>query len=97
MTYEAIEANGESSGRTERRHRKHRTRTPRVGSYNGIFQTPDGLRAYCPCSGAVQEQLTDDYPFVLNTGRTVEHWHTRTRTANVPILERLSPRSRGAR
>jgi assimilatory nitrate reductase catalytic subunit len=28
---------------------------------------------------------------VFNTGRTVEHWHTRTKTANVPILERLSP------
>jgi assimilatory nitrate reductase catalytic subunit len=28
---------------------------------------------------------------VLNTGRTVEHWHTRTKTGNVPILERLSP------
>jgi predicted molibdopterin-dependent oxidoreductase YjgC len=28
---------------------------------------------------------------VLNTGRTVEHWHTRTKTAKVPILERLSP------
>ena len=27
----------------------------------------------------------------MNTGRTVEHWHTRTKTANVPILERLSP------
>ena len=30
---------------------------------------------------------------MLNTGRTVEHWHTRTKTANVPILERLSPRA----
>jgi assimilatory nitrate reductase catalytic subunit len=30
---------------------------------------------------------------VLNTGRTVEHWHTRTKTANVPILERLSPQA----
>jgi assimilatory nitrate reductase catalytic subunit len=27
----------------------------------------------------------------LNTGRTVEHWHTRTKTGKVPILERLSP------
>jgi assimilatory nitrate reductase catalytic subunit len=31
------------------------------------------------------------FPFVLNTGRTVEHWHTRTKTGRVPILERLSP------
>ena len=30
---------------------------------------------------------------MLNTGRTVEHWHTRTKTREVPILERLSPRA----
>jgi assimilatory nitrate reductase catalytic subunit len=28
---------------------------------------------------------------VLNTGRTVEHWHTRTKTKEVKILERMSP------
>ena len=39
------------------------------------------------------EQPGGDYPFVLNTGRTVEHWHTRTKTREVPILERLSPRA----
>ena len=37
------------------------------------------------------EQPTAQFPFVLNTGRTVEHWHTRTKTGKVPILERLSP------
>jgi anaerobic selenocysteine-containing dehydrogenase len=31
------------------------------------------------------------YPLLLNTGRTVEHWHTRTKTGRVPILERLAP------
>jgi len=31
------------------------------------------------------------YPFLLNTGRTVEHWHTRTKTGRVPILEALAP------
>jgi anaerobic selenocysteine-containing dehydrogenase len=34
---------------------------------------------------------TDEFPLVLNTGRTVEHWHTRTKTAQVAILERLAP------
>jgi assimilatory nitrate reductase catalytic subunit len=33
------------------------------------------------------------YPLVLNTGRTVEHWHTRTKTGNVPLLNRMSPRA----
>ena len=32
-----------------------------------------------------------DYPLLLNTGRTVEHWHTRTKTGRVPILEALAP------
>ncbi|MET0728744.1 MAG: nitrate reductase [Acidimicrobiales bacterium] len=32
-----------------------------------------------------------DYPLLLNTGRTVEHWHTRTKTGRVPILESLAP------
>ena len=31
------------------------------------------------------------YPLLLNTGRTVEHWHTRTKTGRVPILEQLAP------
>ncbi len=32
-----------------------------------------------------------EYPFVLNTGRTVEHWHTRTKTGRVAVLEGLAP------
>jgi assimilatory nitrate reductase catalytic subunit len=32
-----------------------------------------------------------EFPLLLNTGRTVEHWHTRTKTARVPLLERLAP------
>ena len=43
--------------------------------------------------GAVPGTAGRQYPFILNTGRTVEHWHTRTKTREVPILERLSPRA----
>jgi assimilatory nitrate reductase catalytic subunit len=32
-----------------------------------------------------------EFPLLLNTGRTVEHWHTRTKTGRVPILESLAP------
>jgi anaerobic selenocysteine-containing dehydrogenase len=32
-----------------------------------------------------------NFPFLLNTGRTVEHWHTRTKTGRVEILDRLAP------
>jgi assimilatory nitrate reductase catalytic subunit len=28
---------------------------------------------------------------LLNTGRTVEHWHTRTKTGRIAVLEGLSP------
>jgi assimilatory nitrate reductase catalytic subunit len=39
------------------------------------------------------EPVNAKYPFVLNTGRTVEHWHTRTKTGAVAMLERMSPRA----
>ena len=48
---------------------------------DGKFQTADGrakldLRGWAPFPGAAQQE----YPLILNTGRTVEHWHTRTKT-----------------
>jgi predicted molibdopterin-dependent oxidoreductase YjgC len=59
---------------------------------NGTYQTEDGRARLLPCSWEpFPEQPNGEFPFVLNTGRTVEHWHTRTKTGKVPILERLSP------
>jgi len=59
---------------------------------DGIFQTADGRARLLPVTWEpFPEQPTAAFPLVLNTGRTVEHWHTRTKTANVPILEHLSP------
>ena len=61
---------------------------------DGQFQTTDGrAKLVCVDWAPFPEQPNVDYPFVLNTGRTVEHWHTRTKTREVPILERLSPRA----
>ncbi len=58
----------------------------------GTFQTADGKARLLPTTWEpFPEQPTREFPFVLNTGRTVEHWHTRTKTGQVPILERLSP------
>jgi assimilatory nitrate reductase catalytic subunit len=61
---------------------------------DGKYETSDG-RAKLVCADwkPFPEQPNGQYPFVLNTGRTVEHWHTRTKTREVPILERLSPRA----
>jgi assimilatory nitrate reductase catalytic subunit len=50
-------------------------------------------RLFCIDWQPFPEQPNKEYPFVLNTGRTVEHWHTRTKTGAVPILERMSPRA----
>ncbi len=59
---------------------------------DGKFQTDDGkAKLFCIEWKPFPEQPNREFPFVLNTGRTVEHWHTRTKTGNVPILERMSP------
>lgn len=61
---------------------------------DGIFQTEDGKgRLLCVDWSAFPDQPSEDFPLILNTGRTVEHWHTRTKTGAVPILENLSPRA----
>jgi predicted molibdopterin-dependent oxidoreductase YjgC len=59
---------------------------------DGVFPTPDGrARIYTvPCDPFI-EQPDADYDFILNTGRTVEHWHTRTKTAEVGILNEMVP------
>ncbi|HZO56415.1 MAG TPA: molybdopterin dinucleotide binding domain-containing protein, partial [Bryobacteraceae bacterium] len=59
---------------------------------DGRFQTADGkAKLICAKWEPYPEQPNKEYPLVLNTGRTVEHWHTRTKTREVAILEHLSP------
>jgi assimilatory nitrate reductase catalytic subunit len=61
---------------------------------NGNFATEDGrARLFCIDWTPFPEQPNQEFPFILNTGRTVEHWHTRTKTGQVPILHRMSPRA----
>jgi assimilatory nitrate reductase catalytic subunit len=90
MTYEAIEEHGGiqwpfPAGATD-------PEQPRRLYTDGRFETDDGRARLIPVSWEpFPEQPSGDFPLVLNTGRTVEHWHTRTKTANVPILEHLSP------
>jgi assimilatory nitrate reductase catalytic subunit len=67
------------------------TSTSRLYS-DGKFQTEDARARLLPVEWEpFPEQPSEDYPFVLNTGRTVEHWHTRTKTGQVAILEHLAP------
>lgn len=59
---------------------------------DGHFQTDDGKAKLLPIKWEpFPEQPNREFPLILNTGRTVEHWHTRTKTGQVPILERMSP------
>ena len=77
MTYEAIEARGGMQWGGERLYA------------DGAFQTPDGrAKLFAIEWEPFPDQPDRDYPFILNTGRTVEHWHTRTKTRAVPILAR---------
>ena len=48
---------------------------------DGRFPTEDGkAKLFCIEWTPFPEQPNQQFPFVLNTGRTVEHWHTRTKT-----------------
>jgi assimilatory nitrate reductase catalytic subunit len=59
---------------------------------DGKFEFADGrAKLVCEEWKPFPEQPGAGFPLILNTGRTVEHWHTRTKTKEVPILERLSP------
>jgi nitrate reductase NapA len=47
------------------------------------------LRPYEPAA----ESPDSEYPFWLNTGRILEHWHTGSMTRRVPILHKAAPES----
>jgi len=59
---------------------------------DGIFATADGRARIhtVPCE-PFTEQPDASFDFILNTGRTVEHWHTRTKTAEVELLNDMVP------
>ena len=47
---------------------------------DGHFFTPDGRGRFVPTPAPKQRPVDPAYPFVLNTGRIRDHWHTMTRT-----------------
>jgi anaerobic selenocysteine-containing dehydrogenase len=59
---------------------------------DGRVPTATGrIELQCVTPKPLSDAARDTYPFTLNTGRTVEHWHTRTKTGRVAILEQLAP------
>ncbi|MEH6626266.1 MAG: nitrate reductase [Motiliproteus sp.] len=59
---------------------------------DGSFQTPDG-RANLIALDFIDNNETpcEQYPFWLNSGRVVEHFHTRTRTGKIGNQNKYSP------
>jgi predicted molibdopterin-dependent oxidoreductase YjgC len=59
---------------------------------DGKFQHADGKAKLIPLAFVDNnEQPDSDYPFWLNSGRVVEHFHTRTRTGKVGNANKFSP------
>lgn len=56
------------------------------------FPTADRRGKFVPCEFAPAKELPDDaFPFVLNTGRMLEHWHTGTMTRRTYALDAIAP------
>ncbi|MGI9338936.1 MAG: formate dehydrogenase subunit alpha, partial [Gammaproteobacteria bacterium] len=56
------------------------------------FPTADGRGRFVPARFAPAQELPDgDYPFVLITGRELEHWHTGAMTRRSGVLDALEP------
>jgi len=59
---------------------------------DGVFQFPDGRARLIALPFVDDNERPDsDYPFWLNSGRVVEHFHTRTRTGKVGNANKFSP------
>ena len=59
---------------------------------DGVFQHADGRAKLIALPFVDNNERPDsDYPFWLNSGRVVEHFHTRTRTGKVGNANKFSP------
>jgi len=58
------------------------------------FPTGDGRARFVPADIIpANERPDEDYPFVLITGRQLEHWHTGSMTRRASVLDALEPRA----
>jgi len=59
---------------------------------DGVFQTDTGRANLIPIRFVNNNECPDnEYPFWLNSGRVVEHFHTRTRTGKIGNCNKFSP------
>jgi predicted molibdopterin-dependent oxidoreductase YjgC len=67
------------------------TGNPRLYS-DGVFPTPNGKANLLAMDYIEDNEVPDDsYPFWLNSGRVIEHFHTRTKTGKIGNLNKFSP------
>ena len=60
--------------------------------FHDHFPTPDGRVKLVPVDIIPANERPDaDYPFVLITGRQLEHWHTGSMTRRSGVLDALEP------
>jgi formate dehydrogenase major subunit len=65
-----------------------------VVMFDERFNTGDGLAHLVAAEWLPARELPDDdYPFVLNTGRLLEHWHTGSMTRRSFALDTIAPRA----
>jgi assimilatory nitrate reductase catalytic subunit len=67
------------------------TGSPRLYA-DGVFQHPDGKAKLLALPFVDNNERPDSqFPFWLNSGRVVEHFHTRTRTGKIGNVNKFSP------
>jgi formate dehydrogenase major subunit len=60
--------------------------------FGDAFPTASGRARFVPAGLVDPAEMPDpDYPFVLTTGRQLEHWHTGTMTRRAGALDALEP------
>ncbi len=88
MTHEKIEA---ARGIQWPCNTKNQTGSPRLYT-EGRFQYPDGKAKLIALPFVDNNEVPcEEYPFWLNSGRVIEHWHTRTKTGKIGNLNKFSP------
>jgi formate dehydrogenase major subunit len=62
--------------------------------FQDSFNTEDGRAHLVPAEWMPARELpSDEFPFVLNTGRLLEHWHTGSMTRRSFALDAISPKA----